>query len=41
MRWASRRALYAFSRRETVDTTLPDGRVEKKAIFKHAGWVEG
>lgn len=32
-------AHYAFSQREVVETTLPDGSVEKKAIFKHVGFV--
>ena len=32
-------AHYAFSQREVVETTLPGGSVEKKAIFKHVGFV--
>lgn len=32
--------LYAFSVRESVETTLPDGSVRKTAIFKHGGFVE-
>lgn len=32
-------AHYAFSQREVVETTLPNGSVEKKAIFKHVGFV--
>lgn len=30
---------YAFSLRESVDETMPDGSVRKVAIFKHAGFV--
>ena len=33
--------LYAFSVRESVETTLPDGSVVKTAVFKHGGFVEG
>lgn len=32
-------ACYAFSRRESVDETLPDGTVKKTATFRHAGFV--
>lgn len=32
--------LYAFSKRESVETTQPDGSVVKTSIFKHAGYVE-
>lgn len=32
-------AHYAFSQRVVVETTLPDGGIEKKAIFKHVGFV--
>jgi hypothetical protein len=32
--------LYAFSRRESVDETLPDGSVRKTMVFRHLGWVE-
>lgn len=32
--------LYAFSIRESVETTGPDGQVVKTSVFKHAGWVE-
>lgn len=31
--------LYAFSRRESVDETLPDGSVRKTAVFRHEGFV--
>lgn len=34
------RVLYAFSRRESVEETLPDGSVRKTQVFRHAGWVE-
>lgn len=34
------RPLYAFSVRESVETTGADGKVVKTAIFRHAGWVE-
>jgi len=33
--------LYAFSRRESVEQTLPDGSVEKINKFVHLGFVEG
>ena len=32
--------LYAFSKRESVETTQPDGSVVKTSVFKHAGYVE-
>lgn len=32
--------LYAFTKRESVEKTLPDGSVEKVAVFHHAGWVQ-
>ena len=31
--------LYAFSKRESVETTEPDGSVVKKNMFKHLGFV--
>lgn len=31
--------LYAFSVRESVEETLPDGSVRKTAVFKHGGFV--
>lgn len=34
------RPLYAFSRRESVEETLPDGSVKKISVFRHAGFVE-
>lgn len=33
--------LYAFSLRESVEETLPDGTVRKAAIFRHLGFVPG
>lgn len=35
------RPLFAFSVRESSETTLPDGSVKKISLFKHRGWVEG
>lgn len=32
--------LYAFSKRESVEKTNPDGTVVKTSVFKHAGFVE-
>ena len=32
--------LYAFSKRESIETTLPSGEVVKKSMFKHVGFVE-
>jgi hypothetical protein len=32
--------LYAFSRRESVEETAPDGSVRKTNFFRHAGFVE-
>jgi len=32
--------IYAFSVRESVDQTQPDGSVRKVAIFRHQGFVE-
>ena len=31
--------LYAFSRREVVETPLPDGSVKKTQVFRHLGFV--
>lgn len=31
--------VYAFSRRESVEETLPDGTVRKTAVFRHQGFV--
>lgn len=33
------RPVYSFSRREVTETMTFDGVVEKKALFKHIGWV--
>jgi hypothetical protein len=33
--------LYAFSKRESVEETLPDGSVKKTNVFKHVGFVKG
>ena len=32
--------LYSFSERCSVETTLPDGSIQKTAVFRHAGWVK-
>ncbi|MDD3915374.1 MAG: hypothetical protein PHF76_12100 [Bacteroidales bacterium] len=32
--------VYAFSKRESVEQTQPDGSVRKVAVFKHCGFVE-
>lgn len=32
-------SLYAFSKRETVEETLPDGSVQKTQVFRHTGFV--
>jgi hypothetical protein len=32
--------VFAFSRRESVERVLPDGTVQKTAIFRHLGFVE-
>ena len=32
--------LYAFSKRESIEKTLPDGGVEKTQVFRHLGFVE-
>lgn len=34
------RPLYAFSVRESVEETAPDGSVRKVAVFRHKGFVE-
>ena len=31
--------LLAFSRRDTVEQTQPDGSVRKVAVFRHVGFV--
>lgn len=32
--------VFGFSKRESVEVTLPDGSVKKNSVFKHAGLVE-
>lgn len=32
--------MYSFSERVSVETTLPDGSVQKTAVFRHVGWVK-
>jgi hypothetical protein len=32
--------VYSFSQRKSIETTLPDGSVEKKAVFAHVCFVE-
>ena len=32
--------VYAFSRREVVETTEPSGSVKKTAVFRHVGFVK-
>jgi len=39
LREAGVRPLFAFSRRESAEETLPDGSVRKVAVFRHAGWI--
>jgi hypothetical protein len=34
------RAIYSFTRRESVESVNVDGSVSKTAIFRHIGWVE-
>lgn len=34
------RVLYAFSKRESIDSHQEDGSVKKIAVFKHVGFVE-
>lgn len=33
------KVLYAFTRRESVDTIAPDGSIHKTSVFRHAGFV--
>lgn len=33
--------VYAFSVRESVEQTQPDGSVRKINVFRHSGWVGG
>ena len=33
------RSLYAFSVRDSIEETLPDGGVVKRAVFRHLGFV--
>jgi len=35
------KVVFAFSVRESVEVTNPDGTVTKRSSFSHAGWVEG
>ena len=43
LEWALHRAnvtpLYAFSRRESVEESTPDGGVRKTSVFRHLGFV--
>jgi hypothetical protein len=32
--------VFAFSRRESVEKVMPDGSVQKVAVFRHLGFVE-
>jgi hypothetical protein len=34
------RCLFAFSKREAVETIGLDGSVKKFSVFRHAGWIE-
>lgn len=34
------RPLFAFTKRESVEKTMPDGTVVKTNVFRHAGFVE-
>lgn len=40
LREAGLRPVFAFSRRESVEQTTPDGAVRKVAVFRHLGFVE-
>jgi hypothetical protein len=40
LRDAGYKPIFAFSRRESVERTMPDGTVQKVAIFRHLGFVE-
>lgn len=33
------RFCYAFSQRDSIDETQPDGSVVKRTVFKHAGFI--
>ena len=33
-------AVYAFSKRESVDVHQPDGSIKKTMVFRHAGFVQ-
>jgi hypothetical protein len=41
LRRAGYRVFYAFSQREIVEESQPDGSVWKVAVFRHKGFVEG
>lgn len=36
----NKEVLFAFSVRDSVETTLPDGSVKKSVVFKHVGFVK-
>ena len=40
LRAAGVHPVFAFSRRESVEQTQPDGSVKKVQVFRHAGFVE-
>lgn len=37
--WKWIEVLYAFSKRESVETVCEDGSIRKTSVFKHAGFV--
>jgi hypothetical protein len=37
--WKSVGVVYAFSKRESVETVMDDGSVRKTNVFRHAGFV--
>ena len=39
--WWGINPLYAFSIRESIEENLPDGRVVKRNVFRHSGFVQG
>lgn len=41
LRYAGRIPLFAFSRRESVETVQEDGSTRKTNVFRHLGFVEG
>ena len=39
LEYAGYEVLFAFSERESVEVTAPDGSIQKRSVFRHKGFV--